>query len=49
MVSVLLNDVPSNYAFERSVPRSQVAPRALRQFAPAALGKRRRAAAQRGR
>jgi hypothetical protein len=38
-----------NYAFERSVPRGQAAPRALRQFAPAARSRAHRAAAQRER
>ena len=40
---------PSNYAFERPVLRGQAAPRALRQFAPAALVQATCPAAQRGR
>ena len=39
----------SNYAFERSVMPGQTAPRALRQFAPAALIQAACPAAQRGR
>jgi hypothetical protein len=38
-----------NYAFEPSVMRDQVAPRARRNSAPAALDPALRAAAQRGR